>query len=243
MQWGKRNRNASSFHFIEDLSTNSFFQTIDNSYYGYLYYHIYSIRENIKKFVYDDKYKKYLSTASTKESQFNDGENFCIYSTFGFVSGYYGTEFSTSQTYLSKVSQVVEQCRKIGNGLNLSGYTVALDLMLQQLNYLYYTFKVSDHSTRQLSFLQSEDLTVLENNIINQVINLQYANAYITRDDILHTYQVIHKTKLIFSVISICFSCLVITFIMIITITTMEGYNFSMKDFIESLQGSFNNYS
>lgn len=163
--------------------------------------------------------------------------------TLGFVSGYYGTELNTNQKYLSRVSQEVRECRKIGNGINLSGYTVSLDLMLQQLNYLYCTFKASDNSTRQLWFLQSEDLIILEDNIINQVINLQYANAYITRDDILHTYQVVHKTKLIFSVISICISCIVITFIMMITITTMEGYNVSMKDFTESLQGPFNNYN
>ena len=109
----------SNYYKIElDLSTNSIFQALGTSNYAYLYYQYYIIRTNIHTFINEKAMYSYLMITTENEFQFNDGEKFCIYSTWYYVLNYYDT--TDLNFVLEKMSDIVRDCRKNGNGLNLS---------------------------------------------------------------------------------------------------------------------------
>ena len=142
-------------------------QTLEDSYYSYTHFRLTKNRNNINKFVSDEKYSQYLQTTTIKEYVFNQADNFCIYSNILYVFEYYESQFSSVNDYYNKVFKSIKKCRTIGNGINLSGYTIALNLMIQQLNHLYYNFIIGDKDARQINFLQDKDL------LLHQIINLQ----------------------------------------------------------------------
>ena len=84
-----------------------------------------------------------------------------------FIRVWDESQFSSVNDYYIKVFKSIKKCRTIGNGINLSGYTIALNLMIQQLNHLYYNFIIEDKDARQINFLQDKDL------LLHQIINLQ----------------------------------------------------------------------
>lgn len=239
-----QNSILSNFYNIQiDLQSDTLFQTLEDSYYSFIYFQLTKNRNNINKFVSDEKYNQYLQTATNKEYVFNQGDNFCIYSNILYVFGYYESQFSSVNDYFNKVSKSVKKCRTIGNGINLSGYTIALDLMIQQLNHLYYTFIVGDKDARQINFLQDKDLLVIQANLLHQIINLQYANSYMTRDDVINTYNANYRLKLILSIFSVVFSCGVIMTMIAISFTKLENFNLNLKNFLDTFEKSVNNYN
>lgn len=125
-----------------DLQSNSIFQALGSSNYANLYYQIYIIRQNLAKFLYDEKMYNYLLETTKREIKFNsDGEDFCIFACYKYITKYYVDEFKNQDELINKLNEEVKECRKIGNGINLTGYKTAIDLMQQILDNLYYNYK------------------------------------------------------------------------------------------------------
>ena len=127
----------------------------------------------------------------------------------------------------NKINEETQDCKKIGNGINLTGYKAAIDLMQQIIDTLYFNFQKGSSEgnveENQMTFFNSSDLAIVEENMFNSgeleqttyynvveqfkmMRNLHFADAYNIIDDIEKSYSRTNKTTMIFSVISICFS-------------------------------------
>ena len=224
-----------------DLSTNSIFSALDTSNYAYLYYQLYIIRSNIDIFVNAKDMYQYLLITTKNEFYFYDGENFCIYASYQYIRNYYES-VTDPQTFLEKFSSLVSDCRKLGNGINLSGYKTGIDLMLQILNTLYYNFKLSTSENKIKNFLQDPDLVTIIDNLLIMIRTLHFADSFLVIDDIENSYKKSHNIKVIFSIISICFSCGIILGMLIVIILRLDEYNRVLEKIVLIFEKIVSNY-
>lgn len=226
-----------------DLESNSIFQTLGESNYAYLYYQIHIIRNNIHRFINSKELCMYLPLTTDNENLFNDGKNFCINAPYQYVKHYYEDALDTN-TILEALNSEAKQCRTVGNGMNLNGYKSGIDLMLQQLHNLYYSFK-SQNATeiRQLDFLQASDLEIIEDNLLNVVRSLHIADSFLVIDDINNSYHSIHQVKVYFSVASIGMICLVIFGVLCIIVIRIDYLNYVTREIVKIFDNSMKNYN
>ena len=72
----------------------------------------------------------YLLETTKMEIKFNsDGEDFCIFACYKYITKYCGDEFKNQDELTNKLNEEVKECRKIGNGINLTDYKTVIDLM------------------------------------------------------------------------------------------------------------------
>lgn len=72
----------------------------------------------------------YLIENTKREIKFNsDGEDFCIFACYKYITKYYVDEFKNQDELTNKLNEEVKECRKIGNGINLTDYKTVIDLM------------------------------------------------------------------------------------------------------------------
>jgi hypothetical protein len=176
---------------------------------------------NINLFVNDNKMKKYLVNTVKKELLFEKKENFCIHASLDYLQYYIkDSSLKRGNDFIKEWNGLVKECRQLGNGINLSGYQAALDLMLELLSSHYYSFKVSDDDddvNKQSAFLESEDMFIIEENILNVLRTLHIADSYSAIEDVEKSYHDSHNVKIVFLVVSICF-CSGIIMVMILVI-------------------------
>ena len=228
------------FQLTLDLESNSIFQTLGQSNYAYLYYQIYIIRNNIHRFVNSKELYMFLPLTTDNENLFNDGKNFCIYATYQYAKHYY----DDSKALLEILNKEARQCRIVGNGMNLNGYKSGIDLMLQQLQNLYYTFKNQNkNAIRQLDFLQSSDIEIIEDNLLNVVRSLHFADSFLVIEDINNSYHSIHQVKIYFSVASIGMICLVIFGTLFIVVCRIDYLNYVALEIVKTFDNSIKNYN
>ena len=214
-----------------DLESNSIFQALGKSYYAYLYYQMHVIRTNIHSFVNDQKLLDYLPETTATEFKFNDKEHFCIDSTAEYLIGYY--KDIDLYGFYNALSSEVSMCRKIGNGVNLSGYKTAIDLMLELVNTNYYNFNAGKKETRQEEFLKDSDLKMVMENMMNVIRKLHFADSFSSIRDVNKSYIKGHEVKIVFSIISICFSCGIILGMLLVIVSKLDFYNNFVGQIVE----------
>lgn len=224
-----------------NLNDNSIFQSFDNSNYIYLYYQIYIIRTNINSFLNSNK-KGYLKTTTENEFLFDDEDNFCIIAAYKYLLGYYNTRITDFRVFAYFLSDRVQNCRTVGNGLNMSGHNSAVDLFLQQLTNLYSKFKKGPSSTRQLTFFKEPDLIWIEDNVLNVFRHVQFADAYSVIDDIEYSYRLNNKKKVSFSITSIIFSAVIIMSLFLIINYKFDSTITILKSFVDSFDRVISHY-
>ena len=224
-----------------NLNDNSIFQSFDNSNYIYLYYQIYIIRTNINSFLNSNK-KGYLKTTTENEFLFEDEDNFCISAAYKYLLGYYNTRITDFRVFAFFLSDRVQNCRTVGNGLNMSGHNSAVDLFLQQLTDLYSKFKKGPNATRQLTFFKEPDLIWIEDNVLNVFRHVQFANAYSVIDDIEYSYRLNNKKKVSFSITSIIFSAVIIMSLFLIINYKFDSTINILKSFVDSFERIISHY-
>ena len=217
-----------------DLESNSIFQALGKSYYAYLYYQMHVIRTNIHSFVNDQKLMDYLPETTATEFRFNDKEHFCIDSTAEYLIGYY--KDIDMNGFYNALSSEVAICRKIGNGVNLSGYKTAIDLMLELVNTNYYNFNAGKKESRQEEFLKDEDLNMVMENMMNVIRKLHFADSFSSIRDVNGSYIKGHEVKIVFSIISICFSCGIILLMLLVIISKLDFYNDFVGQIVELVE-------
>lgn len=201
------------------LKDSSIFQSFENSNYIYLYYQIYIIRTNINLFVQSKMSKKYLKKTGENEKNYGDGGNFCIYVSLNYLVVYYKSMIKDFNSLLSFLNNRVSFCRNLGNGINLDGHNSAINLVLQQLSNRYLVFKKSnDISNRQIEFLTDVDIYIIQDEILNPLRYLHFADSYSLIEDIENSYKSNFHKKIFYSLISIFFNVglLVAIFIIIL---------------------------
>ena len=240
----KDNIISNHYNIYLDLDSNSLFQALGESNFAYLYYQIHIIRTNIVYFISSKDMQVYLPMTSKNERLFDDKENFCVYATYQYVEHYYSGEVSEDD-FLTLMSQEAHQCRQVGNGMNLSGYNSGLDLMIQLLQNLYFTFKneETNFEERQKTFLESEDLKIIEENLLNVIRSLHFADSFLVIDDINNSYMTIHAIKVGFSVASIVLTCVVILGIILTVISKLDYYNEVCTDIVNMFDRALKNYN
>ena len=231
------------FDISMELDTNSIFTSLKESDYAYLYYQIYIIRTNIRRFISAKNLYMYLKKTTENEYLFDDGENFCACATLQYVQHYYNDEISEEEL-LSKVNEEAKQCRQVGNGMNLNGYKAGLDLMLQQLDTLYltFTYEETNYEARQWAFLKSSDLKIIEDNLLNVIRSLHFADSFLVIEDINNSYDTIHRVKIYFSIASIGISCVIISIILFILLFKLDYYNEVLAEIVLTFDKTMINY-
>ena len=239
----KDNVLANHYNIDFNLNSNSLFQALGESNYAYLYYQINIIRSNINQFINSKEMSKYLPTTSENESLFDDGVNFCVYVTYQYIQHYYSGEVDEDE-FLQIMSDEAKQCRTVGNGMNLNGYNAGMDLMLLLLQNLYYTFKNEEDNPeeRQMMFLQSDDIKIIEENLLNVIRSLQFADSFLVIEDINNSYHSIHQLKIFFSIASIILSCVVMFGILVTVINKLDYYNEVCTEIVNMFDKALKNY-
>ena len=186
----------------------------------------------------------YLKKTTENEYLFDDGENFCVYATYQYVDLYYGND-PDNQNFLELITREAKQCRTVGNGMNLNGYNAGMDLMLLLLQNLYYTFKNEEDNPeeRQMMFLQSDDIKIIEENLLNVIRSLQFADSFLVIEDINNSYHSIHQLKIFFSIASIILSCVVMFGILVTVINKLDYYNEVCTEIVNMFDKALKNYS
>ena len=232
------------FNIDLDLESNSIFQALGESDYAYLYYQIYIIRNNILMFINKKEMSQYLPTTSQNEYLFDNGENFCVYATYQYVDHYYGND-PDNQNFLELITREAKQCRTVGNGMNLNGYNAGMDLMLLLLQNLYYTFKNEEDNPeeRQKTFLMSDDIKIIEENLLNVIRSLHFADSFLVIEDINNSYHSIHRIKIIFSLLSIGLTGIVILSILVLVVIKLEYYNYVLTEIVTMFDRALKNYN
>ena len=194
-------------------------------------------------FINKKEMSQYLPTTSQNEYLFDDGENFCVYATYQYVDHYYGND-PDNQNFLELITREAKQCRTVGNGMNLNGYNAGMDLMLLLLQNLYYTFKNEEDNPeeRQMMFLQSDDIKIIEENLLNVIRSLQFADSFLVIEDINNSYDTIHRVKIFFSIASIGISCVIISIILFILLFKLDYYNEVLAEIVLTFDKTMINY-
>ena len=187
---------------------------------------------------------KYLPTTSENESLFDDGVNFCVYVTYQYIQHYYSGEVDEDE-FLQIMSDEAKQCRTVGNGMNLNGYNAGMDLMLLLLQNLYYTFKNEEDNPeeRQKTFLMSDDIKIIEENLLNVIRSLHFADSFLVIEDINNSYHSIHRIKIIFSLLSIGLTGIVILSILVLVVIKLEYYNYVLTEIVTMFDRALKNYN
>ena len=207
---------SNNYQITINVNESSKFATFKNSNFIYLYYQIYIIRNNINKFINDKNVDNYLKITSKNENHCNSGEDFCLVVTKEYLNQYYNTGLSPI-TFFEKLNKEASKCLRIGNGINKSGYKTALDVMIQQLVNKYDNFYKSESSAKQISFLQDDNILIIQNNVVNVLRALHLVDSFSVIQDIKNSYLQNYNKKIIFSVVSIALS-LAIIFLVYLTI-------------------------
>ena len=234
-----------------DFDSNSIFKSFGKSNYAYLYYQLYIIRTNINLFVNDNKMKKYLVNTVKKEFLFERKENFCLYASLDYLQYYIkDSSLAEGNEFIKEWNGLVKECRELGNGINLSGYQAALDLMLELLSSHYYSFKVSDEGDngdnvvdKQSAFLESEDMFIIEENILNVLRTLHIADSYSAIEDVEKSYHDSHNVKIIFLVVSICFCSGIIMIMILVIIIKFSFYINIISEIGRVFEKAIQNYN
>lgn len=206
---------SNNYQITLNLNESSKFSNFKNSNFIYLYYQIYIIRNNINKFISDKKVDNYLKVTLENENHCNSGEDFCFVVTREYLNQYYSAGLSPI-IYFKKLNKEASHCSRIGNGINKSGYKTALDVMMQQLVNKYDNFYKSKLSTKQISFLQDDNILIIQNNVVNVLRALHFVDSFSVIKDIKNSYLQNYNKKIFFSVVSIAFT-LAIIFIVYLT--------------------------
>ena len=117
--------------------------------------------------------------------------------------------------------------------------------MIQLLENLYYSFKNegAGDNERQKTLLMSDDIKIIEENLLNVIRSLHFADSFLVIEDINDSYNTIHSIKVYFSVISIILSCVVILCILLIVIFKLNYYNDVCTEIVIMFDRALNNYS
>ena len=236
---------SNHYNIDMDLDSNSLFQALGSSNFAYLYYQIHIIRQNIVYFINSKDMSVYLPNTSKNEYLFDEGTNFCVQATYQYIQHYYSDDVTDEDEFLALISTEAHQCRVVGNGMNLSGYNAGMDLMIQLLETLYYSFKNegAGDNERQKTFLMSDDIKIIEENLLNVIRSLHFADSFLVIEDINDSYNTIHSIKVYFSIISIILSCVVILCILLIVIFKLNYYNDVCTEIVIMFDRALNNYS
>ena len=142
------------------------------------------------------------------------------------------------------MNEEAKQCREVGNGMNLNGYKAGIDLMLQQLDTLYltFTYEETNYEARQWAFLKSSDLKIIEDNLLNVIRSLHFANSFLVIEDINNSYDTIHRVKIFFSISSIGISCIIISIILFILLFKLDYYNEVLAEIVLTFDKTMINY-
>jgi hypothetical protein len=226
-----------------DIESNSIFRSFGDSNYAYLYYQLYIIRTNIALFINDSKMNSYLKSTSQKEFLFEEDENYCIYASLDYIQFYYGTKLTEDSQLFDEWNSLVQECRNVGSGINLSGYRMGLDLMLEQLSTNYYNFKLSSSSSRQEEFLANLDIGIIVRNVLNVLRTLHIANSYSSIEDVEESYSSSRDTKILFSIVSICYSSGFILVMIVVMIIKFDFYISIINEIGNIFEKSIQNYN
>ena len=113
----------------------------------------------------------------------------------------------------------------------------------QLLNTMYFNFKMSEESNKIKTFLQEEDLITIIDNLLIMIRTLHFADSFLVIiNDIEKSYKKSHRVKVIFSIISICFSCGVILGMLLIIIFRLDEYNTVIDKIVLIFEHIVNNY-
>lgn len=224
-----------------DMSSDSYFKNLGNSNYAKLYYQLQVITNNIDYLINSQKMKKYLKRTSEKEFSFYEKEYFCVNNIHYFFQNEMN-ELDTIEFYTT-LNTAIRQCRKVGNGINLSGEKVALDLMQLQLANSYFGFIENDSPNRQLEFLSDSNVVVIEENFLYSLQYLHFTDAFLVIEDISGTYSESHSLKVFFSFISIFLSSGVILGVIAFAVAKMEHYNSVVSDIVKMFEKAIKKYN
>ena len=197
----------------------------------------------------DNKMKKYLVNTVKKEFLFERKENFCLYASLDYLQYYIkDSSLAEGNEFIKEWNGLVKECRELGNGINLSGYQAALDLMLELLSSRYYSFKVSDEGDddvvdKQSAFLESEDMFIIEENILNVLRTLHIADSYSAIEDVEKSYHDSHNVKIIFLVVSICFCSGIIMVMILVIIIKFSFYINIISEIGRVFEKAIQNYN
>lgn len=229
------------FNVKPDLETDSYFKFFGNSNYAKLYYQFKVITTNIQYLINDKKMKKYLSDTREKEFSFYEKEKFCVYVLYYYYDREYKNYVNPNDFYLH-VSSSVSKCRKIGNGMNLSGYKISADLMLLQLTNNYFGFLESTSENRYTYFLSNKNLVDIEENLIYVFQYLHFTDAFLIIGDISNSFQNAHTVKIIYSTVSILIVVIIIFGILNIIFKKMDYYDSVVSNIVKMFEKAILKY-
>ena len=90
---------------------------------------------------------------------------------------------------------------------------------------------------------EANDIKIIEENLLNVIRSLHFADSFLVIEDINDSYNTIHSIKVYFSVISIILSCVVILCILLIVIFKLNYYNDVCTEIVIMFDRALNNYS
>ena len=84
---------------------------------------------------------------------------------------------------------------------------------------------------------------IIEENLLNVIRSLHFADSFLVVDDINNSYMTIHATTVGFSVSSIVLTCVVILGIILTVISKLDYYNDVCTDIVNMFDRALKNYN
>lgn len=223
------NNSVANYYKIKpDYQNNDLYVKYGNTNFLFLWFEIYLYRTNLKYFINDSTKNKLLPKASEVENICrNNNGDFCIYTSVWYLEKYKYVDNTklTINEILKEASGLVEYCRKLGNGINLSGATIALDLYMQQLETMYQeTAELEGTDENIETYLKSNMLFTLGTNIQTTMKYFHLVEHYLVNQDMSKAVSSKQKSIIIFSIISILFCLFLVVFVLIIMVKKIDEY-------------------
>ena len=237
---------ANYYNIKVDYQNNDLYNKYGNSNFLFLRFEIYLYRTNLKYFINDNTKNKLLPQVSEVENIFrNNNGDFCIYTSVWYLEKckYNDNTKLTINEMLEEASGLVEYCRKLGNGINLSGATIALDLYMQQLETMYKETNELENTNENIeTYLKSDMLFTLGTNIQTTMKYFHLVEHYLVNQDMSKSVNSRQKSIIIFSIISILFCLLLVVFVLVIMVKKMDEYIMIIHETANQLDVIINKY-
>ena len=91
--------------------------------------------------------------------------------------------------------------------------------------------------------VNTPSLLIIEENLLNVIRSLHFADSFLVVDDINNSYMTIHAIKVGFSVSSIVLTCVVILGIILTVISKLDYYNDVCTDIVNMFDRALKNYN
>ena len=222
------------------------YKKIGNSNFIYLQYLIDIYRTNLKYFINDKSTSNLLKLVTKAENTVrNNNGDFCIYTSFWYIEKckYKDDKTKKPQEIFSESSDLVQYCRTLGNGINLSGVTIALDLYITQIvNMFDESIELPSTDENIDTHISSEILFTLGSNLQTNMKYFHLVEQELVNEDISKMVKSRQTSIIVLSVISILLCFFLIIFVLSIMVNKMGKYIMIINESANHLDVIINKY-